>query len=108
MVIFIKNSSNLILSLDIDYNITTTTGNQSIDVPVSLKVRGENGIVGIPLAKTKSDEKPFQSNSTNEFACRTTDVGKIRCITIEHHGTDRDIIWHLKSVQIKKGNETFK
>jgi hypothetical protein len=64
--------------------------------------------VNIPLTKTKTNEKPFQSKSTHEFTCRTNDVGKIKRITIEHQGTDQELIWHLKTIQIKKGTETYK
>jgi hypothetical protein len=64
--------------------------------------------VNIPLTKTKTNEKPFQSKSTHEFTCRTNDVGKIKRITIEHQGTDQELIWHLKTIQIKKGNETYR
>jgi hypothetical protein len=77
-------------------------------VPVTIKIRGETGLICIPLTKTKSGEKAFQSKSTDEFACRTRDVGKINRITIEHEGTDVETIWHVKTVQIKKGNETYK
>jgi hypothetical protein len=101
-------SFNLILSLDADYTISITTGDQSLDAPVTLKIRGDLGIVGIPLTKTKTNAKPFQAKATDEFTCQTTDVGKIRRATIEHQGTDEKIVWHIKSVQIKKENETYK
>jgi hypothetical protein len=100
--------SNLILCLDADYDIIISTGDKAFEVPVTLRIRGDNGIINIPLIKTKTDEKPFQSKSTHEFTCRTTDVGKIKRITIEHQGTDQDLLWHLKTIQIKKGNDTYK
>ena len=50
----------------------------------------------------------FKQKQTDEFTCRTTDVGKIRRATIEHQGTDEKAVWHIKSVQIKKENETYK
>ena len=96
------------MSLDADYTISITTGDQSFDAPVTLKIRGDNGIVSIPLTKTKSNAKPFQAKATDEFTCRTTDVGKIRRVMIEHQGTDEKIVWHVKSVQIKKENETYR
>lgn len=99
--------SILIISLDADYTIITSTGDQKIDVPVSMKVRGEHGTVSIPLTKTKGGEKPFQAKATDEFTCRTTDVGKIQQITIEHNESKDDVLWHLKTVDIKKGTETY-
>jgi predicted metalloprotease with PDZ domain len=72
-----------------------------------LKIRGDNGLVTIPLAKTKTDETPFQAKSNQEFSSHALDVGKIKKITIEHQGTEKDLLWHLKTVQIKKGNETY-
>ena len=53
-----------ILSLDADYDIIISTGDEAFQVPVTLKIRGENGIVSIPLTKTKTGEKPFQLKST--------------------------------------------
>lgn len=94
--------------LETDYDITISTGDQAIQVPVILKIRGENGNVNIPLTKTKTGETPFQSKSAQEFTHRAADIGKIRRITIEHQGTDQNLLWHLKTVQIKKGNETYK
>ena len=73
-----------------------------------LKIHGENGIVQIPLTKTKTGDQPFQAKSTHEFSSHTNDVGKIKKITIEHQGTEQDLLWHLKTVQIKKGTETYK
>jgi hypothetical protein len=35
-------------------------------------------------------------------------VGKIKRIVIEHQGTDEQLLWHIKTVQIKKDNETYK
>jgi hypothetical protein len=99
--------SPIILFLDADYTIITFTGDQGIEVSVSLKIHGENGSVSIPLKQTKSGEKPFQPKSTNEFTCRTTDVRKIQRITIELDQTNQDVLWHLKTIQIKKGNETY-
>ncbi|UJR35879.1 hypothetical protein I4U23_028622 [Adineta vaga] len=92
---------------DADYTIIITTGEQAIEVPVSMKIRGDYGTVSIPLSPTKGGEKAFQSKATNEFSCQTTDVGKIQQITVEHNEKDKDILWHLKTVQIKKGNETY-
>ncbi|CAF2907936.1 unnamed protein product [Rotaria sp. Silwood2] len=101
-------TSKLVVRMkDADYEIITSTGEQALEAPVTIKIRGENGIVRIPLTQTKNGEQPFQSKSTNEFTCRTTDVGKIRQITVEHNGMDKNIIWHLKTIQIKKGNETY-
>jgi hypothetical protein len=111
MVKSIRTLSHSILffsSLDTDYEISISTGDQALDAPVVLKIRGDNGIVSIPLTKTKTDAKPFQSKSNDEFTCRTTDVGKIKRITIEHQGTDEQILWHIKTVQIKKENEISK
>jgi hypothetical protein len=99
--------SPIILFLDADYTINIFTGDQGIDVPVSVKIRGEDGTVNIPLKQTKSGEKPFQPKSSNEFTCRTTDVGKIQRITVEHDETNQGVLWHLKTIQIKKGNETY-
>lgn len=99
---------NFILSLDVDYDIIISTGDQAFKIPVILKIRGENGIVNIPLTKSKTGETPFQSKSTQEFTSRTTDVGKIKRIILEHQGTDQNLIWHVKTIIIKKGNETYK
>lgn len=60
------------------------------------------------MNKSKSGEKPFRSKATDEFTCRTNDVGKIKRITFEHEGNDDKLVWHIKSVQIKKDNETHK
>ncbi|CAF3803025.1 unnamed protein product [Rotaria sordida] len=92
---------------DADYEIIISTGEQALEATVTLKIRGENGTVRIPLTQTKNGDTPFQSKSTNEFTCRTTDVGKIRRVIIEHDGTDKNMVWHLKTMQIKKGNETY-
>lgn len=94
--------------LDANYDITITTGDQGIEAAVVLKVAGETGTVRIPLTQTKNDAKPFQAKSNSEFTCETNDVGKIRRITIEHEGTDPNLVWHLKTVQIKKGDDTYK
>ena len=96
------------LYLDADYEIIISTGDQAFDAPVVLKIRGDNGIVSIPLNKSKSGEKPFRSKAIDEFTCRTNDVGKIKRITFEHEGNDDKLVWHIKSVQIKKDNETHK
>ncbi|CAF3373219.1 unnamed protein product [Rotaria sp. Silwood1] len=92
---------------DVDYEIKTTTGEKTYDGKITLKIRGEFGLITIPLSKTKSGEKPFQSKATDEFTCRTNDVGKIIRIIIEYNGTKSDNIWHLKKIQIIKGNETY-
>lgn len=94
--------------LDADYEIIISTGDQAFDAPVVLKIRGDHGIVSIPLSKSKSGEKPFRSKAIDEFTCRTNDVGKIKRITFEHEGHDDKLVWHIKSVQIKKDNETHK
>ncbi|CAF1064509.1 unnamed protein product [Rotaria sordida] len=92
---------------DIDYEIKTTTGEKSFDGKITFKIRGELGIITIPLTKTKTDAKPFQSKATDEFLCRTNDVGKLRRIIIEYNGTKNDNVWHLKKLQIIKGNEIY-
>ncbi len=99
---------NFIISLDVDYDIIISTGDQAFEIPVILKIRGENGIINIPLTKTKTGDKPFQSKSIQEFTTHTTDVGKIKRIILEHQGTDQNLLWHVKTIQIKKGNETYK
>lgn len=96
------------LYLDADYEIIISTGDHEFQAPVVLKIRGDNGIVSIPLYKSKTSDKPFQAKSTNEFTCRTNDVGKIKRITLEHEGTDDKLLWHIKTVQIKKDNENYK
>ncbi|CAF0916703.1 unnamed protein product [Adineta steineri] len=92
---------------DADYAITISTGEEGIEAPVSMKVRGDNGTVSIPLTQTKGGEKSFQSKSKSEFTCQTTDVGKIQCITVEHNEKEKDVLWHIKTVQITKGSETY-
>ena len=59
----ISSSFNSILSLDADYTISITTGDQSVDAPVTLKIRGDHGTVSIPLTKTKTNAKPFQAKA---------------------------------------------
>lgn len=108
MIIFVYSSFLSFFLVDVDYDIIISTGDQTIEVPVTLKIRGENGTTNIPLTKTKTGEKPFQSKSTQEFTEKTTDVGKIKRITIEHQGTEENLVWHIKTIQIKKGNETYK
>lgn len=97
-----------VVDLDADYEIIISTGDQGIEAPVVLKIRGDNGLVSIPLSKSKNSDKPFQSKSNDEFTCQTNDVGKIKRITLEHEGTDDKLLWHVKTVQIKKDNETYK
>ncbi|CAF2520074.1 unnamed protein product [Rotaria sp. Silwood2] len=92
---------------DVDYEIKTTTGEKTYDGKITFKIRGEFGIITIPLSKTKSGEKPFQSKATDEFTCRTTDVGKIRRLIVEYNGTKNDNTWHLKKLQIIKGSEAY-
>ncbi|CAF2065081.1 unnamed protein product [Rotaria magnacalcarata] len=92
---------------DANYEIIISTGDQALEASAAIKIHGNNGTVRIPLTETKSGDKPFQSKSTSEFTSETNDVGKIKRIIIEHDGTDTNVIWHLKSVQIKKENETY-
>lgn len=104
-----RNTSKKSLdSVEVDYQITISSGEQAIQVPVTLKIRGDNGFATIPLRKTASGEQPFQPNASHEFTARTNDVGRIQRITVEHQGTDSELLWHLKAVQIKKGNNTYK
>mgnify|MGYP002384209346 FL=1 len=95
-------------SVEADYQITINSGEQAIQVPVILKIRGENGFATIPLRKTTNDEQPFQPNASHQFTARANDVGRIQRITIEHQGTDYELLWHLKTVEIRKGNDTYK
>ncbi|CAF2254000.1 unnamed protein product [Rotaria magnacalcarata] len=92
---------------DANYEIIISTGDQALEASAAIKIHGNNGTVRIPLTETKSGDKPFQSKSTSEFTSETNDVGKIKRIIIEHDGTDTNVIWHLKSVQIKKESETY-
>lgn len=95
-------------SLETDYQIIINSGEQVIQDPVLLRIRGDNSCITIPLTKTIKDEKPFQSNTSHEFHVHMNDIGKIKRITIEHEGKDLNLLWHLKTVQIKKGNEIYK
>jgi len=90
---------------DSDYEITITTGVQALQASANLKIRGEKGIVTIPLTKTTSGNEPFQANATDTFVCQTTDVGRIRRITLENTETNPEKIWHVQTVEIKKDNE---
>ena len=94
-------------TVDADYEITVVTGEQSLDGAVTLHIRGDNGMVTIPLTKTTEGNQPFQSKSTDRFTCQTTDVQRIRRIQIETNPSDSNQIWNLKNVQIKKGNQTY-
>jgi hypothetical protein len=94
--------------LDIDYEIKTVTGDKTYEGGITFKIRGEFGVITIPLSQTISGEKPFQSKATDEFKCRTNDVGKIKRLIIEYNGTRTDNVWHLKTVQIIKADECYK
>lgn len=95
-------------AIDVDYEIITGTGGKTYDGTINIKIRGEFGIISIPLSKAKSGEKPFQSNANDEFTCRTTDVGKIQRVTLEYNGAKDDNVWHLKKLQITKDTEIYK
>ena len=92
---------------DVDYTIVTRTDDDALQGSASIRIRGDRGIVTIPLSNTVSGQKPFRSNTDDEFICRTNDVGKVKCVTVENHGMDEDKVWHLKSLQIQKGNDTL-
>lgn len=95
-------------TIDDDYEIKTTTGEKSFEGKVTIKLRGEYGIISIPLLQSASKEKPFQLKTTDVFTSRTTDVGKIKRLIIELDDAQTDQTWHLKKIQVIKGNETYK
>jgi hypothetical protein len=99
---------SLSFNIDINYEIKTTTGEKTFQGDVTIKIRGEFGIICIPLSNTKSGNKPFQSKAIDVFTSETTDVGKIKRITIEHNQIKPNYSWHLKKIQIIKGIETYK
>ncbi|CAF3864693.1 unnamed protein product [Adineta steineri] len=92
---------------DVDYTIKVVTGDKAFNGIVNIKIRGVNGIITIPLSDTNSGAKPFQAKSSDEFTNRTTDVGKIKRITIECHDIEKRNTWHLKRIQILKGNQVY-
>ncbi|CAF0923501.1 unnamed protein product [Adineta ricciae] len=92
---------------DAVYKIKVGTGERTFHGTVNIKIRGEHGIVIIPLETTKSGATPFQSKATDEFTSRTTDVGRIKRITIECSGLDKKNSWHLRRIQITKGEEVY-
>lgn len=94
--------------LDTHYEIKTTTGEKAFDGDVTIKIRGVSGIIDIPLSKSESGEEPFQSKAVDVFTSRTTDVGKIKRVTVETTATRSDQEWFLKRIQIIKGTETYK
>ena len=93
--------------LDILYEIKTTTGEKTFEGDVVAKIRGEFGTISIPLSKTISGEKAFQSKAVDVFTSRTTDVGKIKRLTLETNETRSNQDWHLKRIQITKGVEVY-
>ena len=93
---------------DAVYKIKIGTGERTFHGTVNVKIRGEHGIVTVPLETTKSGAAPFQSKATDEFTCRTTDVGRIKRITIECSGLEKKNSWHLRRIQITKGDEVYK
>lgn len=97
-----------ILDNDDYYEIKTTTGENTFEGKVNIKIRGENGIISIPLSQTVSGEQPFQSKANDTFTCRTTDIGKITRLFIEINEIKSDESWHLKKIQITKGKEIYK
>ena len=72
-----------------------------------MKIRGDSGLIAIPLTRPESDQKPFQSKATDVFTSHTTDVGKIKRIIIEIDAKETDQEWLLKKIQIIKGKETY-
>ncbi len=60
------------------------------------------------MSNTESGKKPFQSKAVDVFISRTTDVGKIKRLTIELNEAKANEIWHLKKIHINKGNQTYK
>ncbi|CAF4501710.1 unnamed protein product [Rotaria socialis] len=94
-------------SSDIDYEIKTVTGDKTYEGGITFKIRGEFGLITVPLSQTISGEKPFQSKATDEFKCRANDVGNIKRLTIEYNGRKTDNVWHLKTLQIIKANECY-
>ena len=96
------------VSIDTDYEIKTTTGHQTFEGNVNIKIRGDLGIIKIPLSNTQSGNKPFQSKANDVFTTRTTDVGKVKRITIEHDETRVNQCWYLKKIQIIKSKQTYK
>jgi hypothetical protein len=93
--------------LDILYEIKTTTGEKTFEGDVTVKIRGEFGIINIPLSKTVSGEKPFRSKAIDVFTSRTNDVGKIKRLTVETTETRPNHDWYLKRIQIIKGTEIY-
>ncbi|CAF0862963.1 unnamed protein product [Adineta ricciae] len=76
---------------DAVYKIKVGTGERTFHGTVNIKIRGEHGI----------------SKATDEFTSRTTDVGRIKRITIECSGLDKKNSWHLRRIQITKGEEVY-
>ncbi|UJR10158.1 hypothetical protein I4U23_014374 [Adineta vaga] len=89
------------------YTIKVATGERTFNGTVNIRIRGEHGLLTIPLETTKSGAIPFQSKASDEFKYRTTDVGKIKRITIECTGIDKKNSWHMRRIQIIKGDEVY-
>ena len=94
------------ISLDTDYTIKVSTGDRAFNGSARIKILGEHGIITIPL--TQPGVKLFQSKASDLFTNRTTDVGKIKRITIEGIGIDQKNTWHVKKIQIIKGQHVYK
>lgn len=95
-------------NLETDYKIIVITGEKGLEEGVvTVHLHGDFRVVPITLKDSTTNEKPFQSNSTDEFECRATEVDRIRRIHVEHNGTDRPQLWDLKSVIVRTGRQTI-
>ena len=98
---------NLSSFSEIQYEIKTTTGNESFQGTVVLRLHGEQTSLAIPLTSTKSGAVPFQAKAIDEFSHLDKNVGRIRKIVIEHEGASRANPLHWKKLQICKGRRIY-
>lgn len=92
---------------EIQYEIKTTTGNESFQGKVILHLYGEGNSLAIPLTSPKSAEIPFRIKAVDEFSHQDRNIGRIRKIVIEHDGTSRENPLNLKKIQIFKGRRIY-
>lgn len=104
--IFFVRKCNIFI-LDTNYEIKTTTGEKTFDGEVTVKIRGDSGLIAIPLSKPEGEQRAFQAKAIDVFTTRTTDVGKIKRCIIEINTEQSNQEWFLKKIQILKGVETY-
>jgi hypothetical protein len=95
------------LRLDVVYEIKILMGDTSYDGQLSICIQGVQGRVSIPLRINRSGKKPFRARTGDEFVCKTTDVGRIKYVQIEHQGTHSENRLVLQKLHIIRDREVY-